>query len=306
MAVVRLGTCSWADEGLLKNWYPREARTAEARLRYYAERFDTVEVDSPFYRLPSVEVATNWAERTPAGFVFHAKASKQMTGHEETDSRERSFAEFRESLAPLERSGKLRGVLLQFHPRFVKSREALDELRGVAELLAPLVPLIEFRHRSWMTEDERAETLSFLERHGLAYVSVDSPPTRASNVLPRVAEEGHELEEWSMVSEQGPPRPLDEYDAVLVFGGHMNVDQEREHPWLTEEDELIRGLVERRVPLFGVCLGGQLLAKAAGAPVGPLTEAERGFVRVTLSNEAATDPVFGALPHEFDVFEAHG
>jgi len=193
VAVVHLGTCSWADEGLLKNWYPRKVSTAEARLRYYAERFDTVEVDSPFYRLPSPETAARWAERTPEGFVFHAKASKEMTGHEETDSRERAFAQFRESLAPLEASGKLRGILLQFHPRVKKSREALDELRDVTKLLSPLVPLIEFRHRSWMTEDERAETLSFLEQHGLAYVSVDSPPTRASNVLPRVAAATHEV-----------------------------------------------------------------------------------------------------------------
>jgi uncharacterized protein YecE (DUF72 family) len=188
-----LGTCSWADEGLLKNWYPREARTSEARLRYYAERFDTVEVDSPFYRLPSPETAARWAERTPAAFVFHAKASKEMTGHEETDSRERAFEEFRESLAPLEASGKLRGILLQFHPRVKKSREALDDLRGIADLLAPLVPLIEFRHRSWMTEEERADTLAFLEQHGLAYVSVDSPRTRASNVMPRIAAVTHEV-----------------------------------------------------------------------------------------------------------------
>ena len=187
MAVVRVGICSWADEGLLKHWYPREVRTAEARLRYYAERYDTVEVDSPFYRLPEPETAARWAERTPAGFVFHAKASKEMTGHEETDSRERAFAEFRDSLAPLEEAGKLRGVLLQFHPRVKKTPEALDDLRDVAELLAPLVPLIEFRHRSWMTEEERAHTLAFLERHRLAYVSVDSPRTRASNVMPRIA-----------------------------------------------------------------------------------------------------------------------
>ena len=193
MAVVRLGTCSWADEGLLKTWYPREVRSAEGRLRHYAERFDTVEVDSPFYRLPSPETAARWAERTPAGFVFHAKASKEMTGHEETDSRERAFAEFRDSLAPLEASGKLRGVLLQFHPRVKKTPEALDDLRGVAELIAPLVPLIEFRHRSWMTEEERADTLAFLEQHGLAYVSVDSPRTRASNVLPRVAAATHDV-----------------------------------------------------------------------------------------------------------------
>jgi uncharacterized protein YecE (DUF72 family) len=193
MAVVRLGTCSWADEGLLKNWYPREMRTAESRLRHYAEWFDTVEVDSPFYRLPTPGTAARWAERTPTEFVFHAKASKEMTGHEETDSRERTFAEFRESLGPLEASGKLRGVLLQYHPRVKKSPEALDELREVSDLLTPLVPLIEFRHRSWMTDEERASTLAFLEEHGLAYVSVDSPRTRASNVMPRIAAATHDV-----------------------------------------------------------------------------------------------------------------
>ena len=193
MAKVRIGTCSWADEGLVKSWYPPGVRTGETRLRHYAERFDTVEVDSPFYRLPARETAARWAERTPAGFVFHAKASKAMTGHEETESVEQAFAEFRDALAPLEESGKLRGILLQYHPRVKKTPEALDELRRVPELLAPLVPLIEFRHRSWMTEDERADTLSFLERHGLSYVSVDSPRTRASNVMPRIAAATHDV-----------------------------------------------------------------------------------------------------------------
>ena len=190
MAAIRIGTCSWADEGLVKRWYPRGVSSPAARLAYYAERFDTVEVDSPFYHLPSPETAAKWAERTPDGFVFHAKASGEMTGHREAD-REEAFAAFREALAPLEEAGKLRGVLLQYPPRFVKSREALDELAGVAALLDPLVPLIEFRHRSWVDEDERADTFSFLERHGLAYVSVDSPRTRASNVLPRIAAATH-------------------------------------------------------------------------------------------------------------------
>jgi uncharacterized protein YecE (DUF72 family) len=190
MARVRIGTCSWADEGLVKRWYPRGVTSPSARLAYYAERFDTVEVDSPFYHLPSPETAAKWAERTPAGFVFHAKASAEMTGHKEAD-REEAFAAFREALAPLEEAGKLRGVLLQYPSRFVKSRSALDELGAVAPLLDPLVPLIEFRHRSWVEEDERADTFSFLERHRLAYVSVDSPRTRASNVLPRIAVATH-------------------------------------------------------------------------------------------------------------------
>ena len=189
-ATVRLGTCSWADEGLVKHWYPRGVSSAEARLRYYAEWFDVVEVDSPFYRLPAPEVAAKWAERTPEGFVFHVKASAAMTGHEEAGL-DTAFREFREALAPLEESGKMRGVLLQYHPRVKKSPEALAELAHVRDLLDPLVPLIEFRHRSWVTEEELPDTLRFLERHGLAFVSLDSPPTKATNVVPTIAAVTH-------------------------------------------------------------------------------------------------------------------
>jgi uncharacterized protein YecE (DUF72 family) len=185
-ATVHIGTCSWADEGLIKHWYPRGVSSAEARLRYYAEWFDVVEVDSPFYRLPAPEVAAKWAERTPPDFVFHVKASKGMTGHEEAEL-EPAFREFREAIEPLEASGKLRGVLLQYHPRVKKAPEALEELTKVRALLDPLVPLIEFRHRSWVTEEELPDTLRFLEREGLAFVSVDSPPTRATNVVPTIA-----------------------------------------------------------------------------------------------------------------------
>jgi uncharacterized protein YecE (DUF72 family) len=189
-ATVRIGTCSWADEGLVKHWYPRGVSSAEARLRYYAERFDIVEVDSPFYRLPAPEVAARWAERTLPDFVFHVKASAAMTGHEEAEL-EPAFREFREALRPLEASGKMRGVLLQYHPRVKKTPEALEELTKVRALLDPLVPLIEFRHRSWVTEEELPDTLRFLERHGLAFVSVDSPRTRATNVVPTIAAVTH-------------------------------------------------------------------------------------------------------------------
>jgi uncharacterized protein YecE (DUF72 family) len=192
VAVVRLGTCSWADEGLVKRWYPRGVSSPAARLAYYAERFDTVELDAPFYRLPSPETSAKWAERTPPGFLFHAKASGEMTGHREAN-REQAFREFREALAPLEQARKLRGVLLQYPPRFVKSREAREELAAAGPLLEPLVPLVEFRHRSWLDEDERADTFSLLERLGLAYVSVDAPRTRAANVLPPVAAATHRV-----------------------------------------------------------------------------------------------------------------
>jgi len=191
-ATVRLGTCSFADEGLVKAWYPRGVSTPKGRLAYYAERFDTVEVDSPFYHLPDPAVTGRWAQRTPPEFVFHVKAHATMTHHEPAEQAQ-AFAEFRTSLEPLELSGKLRGILLQYHPRFVKSEEAKEELSRVRALLEPLVPLIEFRHRSWLEEDERADTFSFLERQGLAYVSVDAPRTRASNVLPAVAAATHRV-----------------------------------------------------------------------------------------------------------------
>jgi uncharacterized protein YecE (DUF72 family) len=191
-ATVRLGTCSFADEGLLKSWYPRGVSTAKARLAYYAERFDTTEVDSPYYHLPDPAVTGRWAQRTPPEFTFHVKAHASMTGHEPADQVE-AFAAFRASIEPLELSGKLRGILLQYHPRFVKSAEAKRELETVRGLLDPLVPLIEFRHRSWLEEDERADTFSFLERNGLAVVSVDAPPTRASNVLPTFAATTHSV-----------------------------------------------------------------------------------------------------------------
>jgi GMP synthase-like glutamine amidotransferase len=118
--------------------------------------------------------------------------------------------------------------------------------------------------------------------------------------------EGHELEEWWLVDAPAPPRPIEEYDAVIALGGHMNVGQEQRHPWLSDEDEVIRDLVERSVPFFGICLGGQLLAKATGARVGRSPEPERGFTRTRLTEEAADDPVFGSLPAVFEVFNLHG
>jgi len=65
--------CSFADVALLKNWYPRGLDSKD-RLRYYAEHFDTVEIDSTYYRLPGAGMSAGWAERTPPGFLFHVKA----------------------------------------------------------------------------------------------------------------------------------------------------------------------------------------------------------------------------------------
>jgi GMP synthase (glutamine-hydrolysing) len=120
-----------------------------------------------------------------------------------------------------------------------------------------------------------------------------------------VSARGHRLEEWSPAWERPLPRPLEAYGAVLVFGGAMHADQDERHPWLRDEDFLLRRLLELRLPVLGVCLGVQLLAKAAGAAVYPAPEAEIGWVEVELTEAGAADPLLGRLPESFDAFEWH-
>lgn len=116
---------------------------------------------------------------------------------------------------------------------------------------------------------------------------------------------GHRLEEWSVAWETPPPRPLDDYRAVLVFGGAMHADQDERHPWLREENLLLQRLLDQHVPLLGVCLGAQLVAKAAHAPIGPASEPEIGWLPVDLTDAAREDPVFRRLPARFHAFQWH-
>jgi len=122
---------------------------------------------------------------------------------------------------------------------------------------------------------------------------------------PLVAEAGHRLEEWSFERGTELPRPLDEYGAVFIFGGGMHVDQEGRHPWLRDEARWLHGLLESTVPALGVCLGSQLLARAAGAMVGPLTMAEIGWREVELTEAGTADPVLSVLPERFEAFQWH-
>jgi GMP synthase (glutamine-hydrolysing) len=136
----------------------------------------------------------------------------------------------------------------------------------------------------------------------LSLIHQDDAPT--GTFADAVRERGAELTEWN-VARGAPPEPPQSYDAVFVFGGGMHVDQEDRHPWLRDEDELIKGLLEAQVPLFGVCLGSQLIAKAAGARVGPASREEIGWHEVELTTEAADDPVFAGAPERFDAFQWH-
>ena len=120
-----------------------------------------------------------------------------------------------------------------------------------------------------------------------------------------LAERGDELTEWSISNGAEPPAPAESYDAVLVFGGAMHVDQEHRHHWLRDEDALLRALLDRRIPVLGVCLGAQLVAKALGARVGPLASPQIGWFDIEQTREADDDPVFAELPRSFSSFQWH-
>ena len=198
-ATIRIGTCSWADESLSKHWYPKGV-PARARLEYYAQHFDTVEVDSTYYRLPAEQMVAGWAERTPPGFVMHVKAFGLMTRHPvkaETlppDLREAApvdergrvdrpprelrgevFRLFLDALEPLRSAGKLGGILFQLPPYVVFKPASLEYLEWARAQLGGDEMLVEFRHRSWLDDENRAETLSFLESLPATHVIVDAP-----------------------------------------------------------------------------------------------------------------------------------
>ncbi len=120
-----------------------------------------------------------------------------------------------------------------------------------------------------------------------------------------IRERGHGLEEWSLAWTTPPPRPLDAYGAVLVFGGAMHADQDHHHPWLREENLFLQRLLDLHIPVLGICLGAQLLAKAAHAAVMAAREFEIGWFEVELTESGARDPLLGRMPQTFDAFQWH-
>jgi GMP synthase-like glutamine amidotransferase len=120
-----------------------------------------------------------------------------------------------------------------------------------------------------------------------------------------VAARGHSLQEWSHAWGTPIPLPLDAYGAVFVFGGAMHADQDGHHPWLREENLFLQRLLDIHIPVLGICLGAQLLAKAAHASVRPAPEFEIGWYPVELAEAGADDPLLGRLPARFDSFQWH-
>jgi GMP synthase (glutamine-hydrolysing) len=136
-------------------------------------------------------------------------------------------------------------------------------------------------------------------------LSVTHGPSAPGGVFDEVAEAaGHELERW-VVPLGGAPQPAARYGAVMVFGGSMHPDSDAEHGWLEREEAFLREALAGDVPVVGVCLGAQMLARAAGAWVGPAVEPEVGWFDVELTPEGRRDPVVGVLPPRTEAFEWH-
>lgn len=115
---------------------------------------------------------------------------------------------------------------------------------------------------------------------------------------------GHTLERWA-VALGSAPRPARTYDAVMVFGGAMHPDEDGRFPWLERETRFLEEVLAEEVPAIGVCLGAQLVARAAGAWVGPAREAEIGWHEVVLTPAGLADPVLGTLPERTEAFQWH-
>ena len=119
-----------------------------------------------------------------------------------------------------------------------------------------------------------------------------------------VEDEGNRLERW-VVPDGGSPEPPVSYDAVMVFGGSQHPDEDARFAWLRKEEAFLQDVLAAEVPVFGVCLGAQMLARAAGASVGPARRPEIGWHEIVLTESGLADPVLGALPPSPIVFQWH-
>jgi uncharacterized protein YecE (DUF72 family) len=208
---ILVGTASWTDKTLIAcgRFYPKEATSAEARLRYYASQFPLVEVDSSYYAMPAPATAQLWAERTPEGFVMNVKAFRLFTGHQTSptvlhrdlqtatrwprtfyyrdvpsDIQDELWRRFHEALAPLAAAGRLGLVHFQFPPWLMCNREGHDHVRHCIERMDHHTVSVEFRHQSWFAERHAASTLAFERELAVAHTVVDGPQGFANSVPP--------------------------------------------------------------------------------------------------------------------------
>jgi uncharacterized protein YecE (DUF72 family) len=202
--MILCGSCSWAEKTLVRSgeFYPKGIKSAEGRLRYYADQFSTVEVDSSYYAIPDRGNAALWAARTSRDFVFHVKAFGALTGHSidpktlpqdiasllpssELDKRNIYIKSpemlkivgdrFVEALSPLREKNKLGVIVYQYPPWFHYNTENLHYLLSCKKLMGGLNLAVEFRHGSWLTVQRTGTVLDFLRENGITFIAADEP-----------------------------------------------------------------------------------------------------------------------------------
>ena len=184
-SAVRIGCSGWNYAHWRHGVFYPERCPARLWLAFYARRFDTVEVNATFYRLPTVKAVQGWVDQTPDDFVFAVKGSRYLTHIRRLRDLGDGLERFYERLEPLVRSPKLGPVLWQLPPTFRRDDERLaDALRA----LPPGRHCFEFRHASWFDDDVYA----LLREHGAALVIGDRPEVHAF--------QSHELTaDWTFV-----------------------------------------------------------------------------------------------------------
>jgi uncharacterized protein YecE (DUF72 family) len=180
---LRIGTSGWNYPTGKGSWngifypLPEDRERGFDELRFYAERFNTVEVNSTFYGQPRAHVALNWVKRTPKDFEFAIKLYQKFTHPEMTIDKtpvaQADVDAFKGGIDPLAAGGKLGPLLMQFPSSFQRTQEAVDYLGWLLTAFKDYARVVEFRHRSW--SDAGAATLDLLKDHRAALVRIDEP-----------------------------------------------------------------------------------------------------------------------------------
>jgi uncharacterized protein YecE (DUF72 family) len=167
LRAAHVGCSGWNYRSWRGTFYP-EGEPARRWLELYAERFETVEVNTTFYRLIAREAVERWVTQTPAGYLFAVKASRYLTHIRRLAGMRDGVARFYERIEPLAAAGRLGPVLWQLPENFHRDDE---RLAAALDVLPPGRHAFEFRHQSWFAPDVYA----LLREHGAALVFGDHP-----------------------------------------------------------------------------------------------------------------------------------
>ncbi len=171
MPRIRVGCSGWNYADWRERVYPRGV-PQRRWLEHYATLFDTVEVNSTFYRLAKPQAAAAWVEQTPPEFVFAAKASQYLTHFKRLTGLDRGVERFYDAIAPLAASPKMGPVLWQLPERFKRDVPRLAAALDALNQSPPTRHCFEFRHESWFADDEVPDLLRW---HGVALAIGDHP-----------------------------------------------------------------------------------------------------------------------------------